>query len=204
MRSTGLRTTAVRFAAAVLMIVGFVVFVAYDSQAASYGDTGAEVTQVQEALAEFGYTVATDGQFGPRTLKAVKHFQLVSGLLPDGIVGPKTSAALDIGSAPATPPPPVQTFSGPCAQYAPVLAFFDPGWDVATMQSIMNRESRCRPDVTSSTGCCHGLLQIHQMHIRNLGACDVDSVQDLFDPGKNICSAAILFRRAGGMSPWNL
>jgi peptidoglycan hydrolase-like protein with peptidoglycan-binding domain len=39
--------------------------------------------------------VNVDGKFGPRTEAAVRAFQRDNGLVPDGIVGPKTWAALD-------------------------------------------------------------------------------------------------------------
>lgn len=196
-----------------MMIAGFISFVlliatSFIAEAAvTTGDQGDEVKVVQEALADYGYSVDVDGQFGPQTTKAVLHFQRANALLPDGVVGPLTSRALGLRQAQRgeqvqlTPAP---VFSGPCAQYAGLLSYFSPGWSVSQFQQIMYRESRCHPDVTSNTGCCHGLLQIHQMHIRNLGPCGVNAVSDLFDPAKNVCSAAILYRRAGGASPWRL
>lgn len=72
-----------------------------------------------------------------------------------------------------------------------------------SMRSIMYRESRCRTDVTSRTGCCHGLFQIHRMHVPSLDACDIDSTDDLFDGVKNVCAASVLYKRSG-TSPWRL
>lgn len=63
----------------------------------SQGSTGPAVLQLQQAL---GGLVA-DGQFGPKTLAAVKSYQLSHGLTPDGIVGPVTMAALN--APPASP-----------------------------------------------------------------------------------------------------
>jgi peptidoglycan hydrolase-like protein with peptidoglycan-binding domain len=40
--------------------------------------------------------VIIDGTFGPKTRRTVKKFQRASGLKPDGIVGPKTIAALAV------------------------------------------------------------------------------------------------------------
>lgn len=50
---------------------------------------GSYVKTLQEAL-----HVAVDGEFGPQTLAAVKHFQAEHGLEVDGVVGPATWAAL--------------------------------------------------------------------------------------------------------------
>lgn len=53
------------------------------------GSKGNEVRQLQAKL-----SCAVDGIFGPLTEEAVKYFQTSKGLVPDGIVGPKTWAAL--------------------------------------------------------------------------------------------------------------
>lgn len=48
-----------------------------------------DVAKVQSLLG-----ITADGDFGPKTLAAVKNFQASKGLVVDGIVGPKTWAAL--------------------------------------------------------------------------------------------------------------
>ena len=53
------------------------------------GDAGPDVVQLQRALG-----IAADGVFGGQTLRAVKRFQSVHGLLVDGQVGPHTRAAM--------------------------------------------------------------------------------------------------------------
>jgi hypothetical protein len=59
------------------------------------GDSGAEVTKLQRALAQAGYSPgAIDGKYGAGTTAAVKQFQQAKGLSADGIAGPKTLAAL--------------------------------------------------------------------------------------------------------------
>ncbi len=56
---------------------------------------GPAVEALQSRLKELGYPVgAIDGDFGSKTEKAVKHFQRMHGLTPDGIVGPATNAKL--------------------------------------------------------------------------------------------------------------
>lgn len=62
-----------------------------------YGSTGARVKALQTGLRRVfpSYGPAkVDGSFGPATLRAVKDFQRRSRLTADGVVGPKTQAAL--------------------------------------------------------------------------------------------------------------
>lgn len=175
------------------------------------GETGDPVRGVQEKLRGYGYSVVVDGVFGPQTDRAVRHFQKVNGLVVDGIVGPITSRALGVSQAvrtnpptaqPAPTPPPAAAASGSwtrCPQWESTAEYFGLP---TQFDAIMFRESRCRPDVTSSTGCCKGLLQIHRIHLPK-PECDVYSESDLFDPTKNICVASVLYKRSG-MSPWAL
>lgn len=59
------------------------------------GMRGDEVKLVQRLLAEMGFYVGEiDGIFGNGTLQGVRDFQTVSSLVPDGVVGPETLAAL--------------------------------------------------------------------------------------------------------------
>ena len=60
-----------------------------------YGSRGDKVKQLQQKLKRWGYyTGSIDGIFGSGTQAAVKNFQKKNGLTADGIVGPKTAAAL--------------------------------------------------------------------------------------------------------------
>jgi peptidoglycan hydrolase-like protein with peptidoglycan-binding domain len=62
------------------------------------GSTGVAVRGLQRRLLGAGYgtdEIEIDGHFGPQTEAAVKAFQEASGLEADGVVGPKTWAALD-------------------------------------------------------------------------------------------------------------
>jgi hypothetical protein len=64
----------------------------------SFGVTGSDVAQLQTLLnmikPALGAPLVVDGIFGTKTLGAVKSFQKSAGLVPDGIVGPKTNLAL--------------------------------------------------------------------------------------------------------------
>ncbi|NJK28505.1 MAG: peptidoglycan-binding protein [Coleofasciculaceae cyanobacterium SM2_3_26] len=56
---------------------------------------GAEVLEVQELLLVMGFNPGeADGDFGSLTEQAVVNFQQVAGLVPDGVVGVQTLAAL--------------------------------------------------------------------------------------------------------------
>lgn len=60
-----------------------------------YGSRGDKVKELQQKLKRWGYyTGSIDGIFGSGTQAAVKKFQKKNGLTADGIVGPKTAAAL--------------------------------------------------------------------------------------------------------------
>src|SRR5581483_1620598 len=59
------------------------------------GDSGSEVTTLQNELTSLGYSPGkAAGTYGPAPEQAVKNFPTAKGLAADGIVGPKTLAAL--------------------------------------------------------------------------------------------------------------
>ena len=58
-----------------------------------FGDLGQEVKRLQGALG-----ILADGDFGPKTLKAVQEYQKSEGLVVDGLAGLKTLGSL--GTAP--------------------------------------------------------------------------------------------------------
>ena len=56
------------------------------------GDKGQEVKRLQRALCG----LSVDGDFGPKTEKAVRDFQKSNGAMVDGVVGPQTRSLLKI------------------------------------------------------------------------------------------------------------
>ncbi len=65
------------------------------------GDSGAQVSALQEQLSALGYWIdGVDGEFGMHTEHAVLALQKAAGIDRDGIVGPDTRAALGAGTVP--------------------------------------------------------------------------------------------------------
>lgn len=178
------------------------------------GDEGAEVKQIQEHLKWFGYTIDVDGQFGPQTDKAVRHWQKVNGLVVDGIVGAITANSMGIRgpSVQLTEPPNSPGGLNGCdemswyRQRAGLPAVFD---------SIGFRESRCQNDARPTlpaASCCRGWWAIHRSNIRAPGyaagaaACGIDSEQDYYgtSPEQKLASAcfAKVLYDVSGMTPW--
>jgi len=65
--------------------------------------TGPDVRKVQETLNTQGYRLPSTGFFGKQTDEAVRKFQTVKGLVPDGIVGYRTRRNLGLDRKPVHP-----------------------------------------------------------------------------------------------------
>lgn len=87
------------------------------------GDMGPDVAAAQDRLNTWGASpkLAVDGDFGVKTLAAVKTFQKQAELTQDGVVGPDTWAALE-----KNPPPPPAAPTGLKLTGVSVTVTWDP------------------------------------------------------------------------------
>ena len=81
------------------------------------GASSQGVAAVQKALTDMGFVVpgGTGGYYGAQTTQALKNFQVMAGLTPDGALGPQTMRALDRYA-----PAPNQTSWAPGADPGPI------------------------------------------------------------------------------------
>ena len=93
-----------------------------------------------------------------------------------------------------------EAVNGRCVGLVAALEYWNPGWDVTRMSGIAYRESRCDPNASNS--CCSGMFQIHRIWIDDAAMCGVRTRDDLYDPWKNVCTAAIIYRTQG-MGAWS-
>ena len=104
------------------------------------GSTGEAVKELQRILnAKISAELDVDGSFGPLTLTAVKDFQKKNGIGQDGIVGPKTWAAL----LKEEPKPIIPTT---------VLTYGHRGDLVMTLQNLLNKKINAGLDIDGSFG----------------------------------------------------
>lgn len=83
----------------VISVVSYYADYTYLPTLSKIGSRGEEVKQIQNALQKKGlYSGSIDGIYGKGTQAAVKNFQQQNGLNSDGIAGPQTLKALEVGS----------------------------------------------------------------------------------------------------------
>ncbi len=90
------------------VLLGVVILLTFAQEAQAqrkmlfWGSRGSDVVAVQQKLRQWGYYHGfVDGVYGSATYRAVRSFQRRNGLRVDGIVGPRTWAALGLWRAPA-------------------------------------------------------------------------------------------------------
>lgn len=115
-----------------------------------------------------------------------------------------TEKAVRMNPPPPTPTMPVlwtaESANGRCVGMVEAIEHWSPGWPVDRMAAIAYRESRCDPSASNS--CCSGIFQIHRSWVDNVGMCGVRTRADLYDPWKNVCAAAVVYRTQG-ISAWS-
>jgi cell wall-associated NlpC family hydrolase len=93
---------------------------AYGSRTLSVGSHGADVKRLQVYLGSAGHRVARDGEFGPRTLRALRATERELELRTDGVATTSELRAIRVavrvagtgGAAFTPPPPPEQVVAG--------------------------------------------------------------------------------------------
>lgn len=113
------------------------------------GSKGSEVKKAQQLLIAKGYSCGTagaDGDFGAATYNAVKKFQAANGLEADGIVGPKTWAALlkteqtEPEKEPEKKPEkPVAPTGSTCTVELPIIKQGNKGFTVVAVQMLLSK-----------------------------------------------------------------
>src|SRR3954466_10973944 len=86
---------------------------AYGSRTLSVGSHGPDVKRLQGYLGSAGHRVSRDGEFGPRTLRALRATERELELRADGVATRREQRAIRVavrvagtGGAAYTPPPP--------------------------------------------------------------------------------------------------
>ena len=122
------------------------------------GSQGELVSTLQEMLAKAGFDPrGFDGQFGPKTAAAVRRFQTMRGLSPDGIVGVETWAALSAANVSKTIRPGDAGTEVRRLQKMLERAGFDPDgvdgqYGSKTQQAVVAFQRRARLDVDGVVG----------------------------------------------------
>ena len=122
------------------------------------GALGWDVSVMQFLLGQRGSTLAVNGYFGPHTERTLRRFQHAHGLVVDGIVGPRTLAALRM----------VRTndlaVARPGVEIGEVRSLLDYwathyGVDRALVRALAWMESGYQSNLTSSAGAW-GVMQV--------------------------------------------
>lgn len=104
------------------------------------GSKGTQVKELQMLLKEKGYSISTDGIYGPRTENAVRLYQEKSGLYADGIAGRRTMQALGKTATERAPAPPINgsVDRQPCAGMSMSQSGFDTLYKLESQAGVSN------------------------------------------------------------------
>jgi len=180
-----------------------------------YGESGSQVKELQQYLSDNGWVIDVDGQYGKVTTAIVTKLQRMSGLLPDGIVGPVTWAATVGSYSPAvrgaqtqSSPPPTQPVPPPtdwdCASWKPLLAKY--GMPYELFRPVMYRESRCTNAHNYNRRTrddSYGPLQVNRYGSLDAGWNSVGiSRSYMATPEGAVHAASMLYHSCGSLGPW--
>ena len=108
-----------------------------------------KATDIQNALNKQGYNLAVDGIIGPKTTAAIKDYQQRSGLTVDGIVGPNTWGALNNAqSSSSSASTPAET--APAEPKAPTFEY-KPSDTVTQAEALLQQQMAQKPGAYQST-----------------------------------------------------
>ena len=110
-----------------------------------YGSSGSQVKTLQQLLNAAGnYGLDEDGNFGPKTLEAVKKYQQQNGLTVDGIVGTNTWGALNKGTTGSSGSSSGSTSTAPAEPQAPTFDY-TPSDTVAQAEALLQQQLANKP-----------------------------------------------------------
>lgn len=206
----------------ILLALAFITGYSFDALAVGRGDTGAEVTEVQTLLKEFGYTVKVDGKYGPQTERAVRSWQKSNGLTVDGIAGPVTLGSLRgasrVGNATAVGGLNGLPFAPEGLSDCDEMKFYREQVGLPDVFDRLGwRESNCRNEDGVRTFCCYGYWQNYisshlskysQYRTRIIEECKVSGKDDInsdvpLEKQKQACVTKVLYD-ISGLKPWAL
>lgn len=158
----------------------------------SMGQNDECVRDVQERLRDHGARIGVDGSFGPETLRRVTAFQVLAGLVPNGVVGDPTKKAL------RESPIRMETWT-PAKVRQRVREVFtetpDDAVAIADCQSFLD-PLHILPNTNGSRNW--GLFQISDARLAELGGTPAQAL----DPEWNIQAAHKLWSRERDFSDW--
>lgn len=155
---------------------------------------GAQNKTLQRRLNALGSKLAVDGDFGPKTLAAVKKFQSSKRLQVDGVVGPITRKALGLNAPAGTKPAPAKPATGTTSGKGINLAR-EAMWD-----RIAKCESGNRWNINTGNGY-YGGLQFDYGTWLSVGGADFAPRADKASRAQQITVANRLYAKRG-LQPW--